>query len=377
VRETPPLSNKRPEDTGVQFVGWRAADKMFRSREILLQRIQNKGEQELLGNCSTSQNKRAPLEAGRGEKVKPLKKRFVIPPNNGIKQSSDMDMAGKNAVDHWFRHTNRAVQSQLQQSKEEDFQSFLKKRQLEVKQEWRKKIKEQKAKGKKIKEQKAKGKLEEPSSASINQTPNASPLPPSPTLRKHKKRIPKRNQQNPNSVILGEDPELDEMIEDIVEEFTHEFSKEQDKNTHTKGNAGASRVEFDDSAVSALREAARETLNMMVTQGTAKNPRTSNAASGVAESAKIGAVSNTSDASIKSAGVIASANSTQHCENDEDVNDKRITDMIEQLIGEVAQDSGCQFDGRAVEALREAAKEIVEDESKDSTNVAGGSEVTI
>jgi len=52
--------------------------------------------------------------------------------------------------------------------------------------------------------------------------------------------------------------ELDKMIEDIVFEFT----KEDD--THTKRNAGG--VEFDVSAFSALREAARKTLSTMTHQ---------------------------------------------------------------------------------------------------------------
>jgi hypothetical protein len=36
--------------------------------------------------------------------------------------------------------------------------------------------------------------------------------------------------------------------------------------------------------------------------------------------------------------------------------------MIVQLIGDVEKDSGCQFDEPAVEALKEAAKEIFTNE---------------
>ncbi len=43
--------------------------------------------------------------------------------------------------------------------------------------------------------------------------------------------------------------------------------------------------------------------------------------------------------------------------------DNKISHMIKELIGEIEQDSGCRFDGRALEALQEAAKEIV---SKDT-----------
>jgi hypothetical protein len=52
-----------------------------------------------------------------------------------------------------------------------------------------------------------------------------------------------------------------------------------------------------------------------------------------------------------------------HPKDSEEMTDNKISHMIKELIGEIEQDSGCRFDGRALEALQEAAKEIV---SKDT-----------
>ena len=125
----------------------------------------------------------------------------------------------------------------------------------------------------------------------------------SPTRTKYKKTQPRKNQhQNsqPNSIILGEDPLMDQMIEDMVKEFTCE---------------GPLAFEFDVGAVSALREAA---LDVIVHNHEEKNST-----------------------------------------SPQQVDDRRMESMIEQLIGEVAHDSGCNFEGDAVEALKIAAKEIV------------------
>jgi hypothetical protein len=153
---------------------------------------------------------------------------------------------------------------------------------------------------------------------------NAGPVPMSPTRRKHKAMTPKRNQQGTNSVVLGDDPELDAIIEGIVLEFT------QNQSGALEGGNG---LTFDGSAVCALREAARESL--VAQQCSASNVS-----------------SNATDAA-------ANVNS----EKDEDV---RISDMIEQIIGDVQQDSGCLFDGDAVEALKVAAQEMVRNDEAEA-----------
>jgi hypothetical protein len=132
--------------------------------------------------------------------------------------------------------------------------------------------------------------------------------------KKHKKITPKRNQHY-NSIVLGEDPALDQMIEDIVLEFTHEC--------HAGG------VDFDGSAVSALREAAKDSLSTMTDRGHQNMARH------------------------------ISIDENEFTLDGEEVADNRISSMIHELIGEMEQDSGCHFDGHALKALAEAAKELV------------------
>lgn len=311
VRDSPPPPplSKQP-DVGAQFLGWKEANKMFRSREILIQRAHKSRKKAIIpSECNSSE-----------------------PADDRINQLSNVAK-----VDHWFRHTHSAVKIQQREAVEAEFQTFLKKKRkqyaLQIKEE-------QRNQRKKKREQKDKkgntvdgDKTEEPSAVISNQTSDASSLMLSPTKRKHKQMTPKRN---PNSVTLGEDPDLDDMIEDIVLEFTHEYTN------HGQGNTGKTGgVNFDGSAVSALREAARETL---LQQGipSALGRGTNNCATSTANAA----------------GNIISDSVSEHRKQDGDDSDVRITGMIEQLIGEVEQDSGCQFDGPALQALKEAAKEM-------------------
>ena len=253
--------------TGTEFVGWKTADKMFRCREVLMQRFGGKD----LGKQHTTE------EGAIGQQNKHC------------------------SVNDWFRHTQQVVVQRQQQAKEVEFQKKRKEHALEIRQERLKKKK---------KEQQEK--------LAALQKAKEMAIPMSPTRRKHKAMTPKRNQQaSTNSVVLGDDPELDAIIEGIVLEFT------QNQSGTLEGGNG---LTFDGSAVSALREAARESL-------VAQQCSASNVSSNATDAAAI-------------------ANS----EKDEDV---RIADMIEQIIGDVQQDSGCQFDGDAVEALRVAAQEMV------------------
>lgn len=116
------------------------------------------------------------------------------------------------------------------------------------------------------------------------------------------------------------------MIENIVLEFMHE----------SEGSGLG--LEFDGGAVSALKEAAKESLNVMTHKG--KQPELE--ANEQNASSESGATSKPIEIAAKS---------------DED--DERITNMIEQLI----QESGVSFDGRARDALREVATEIVKGDS--------------
>ena len=126
--------------------------------------------------------------------------------------------------------------------------------------------------------------------------------------------------------------QLDDMIENIVLEFMHE----------SEGSGLG--LEFDGGAVSALKEAAKESLNGMTHKGKQKELEANeqNASSESCE-AKISATSKPIETAAKS--------------DNED--DERITNMIEQLI----QESGVSFDGRARDALREVATEIVKGDS--------------
>jgi len=266
------------------------AKSMHRARATLMRRVKNDA-------------KPSPCE----ESLSDIKKRVL----------------GMRAVNHWFRHTSHAVQSRLRQSKEEEFRSFLRaalvkerKNRLEIRNQLRQEKREARE--------------------SAQQSRGAVPCPTSHADKKRKKMTPKRNQQNLSSVTLGDDPELDKMIEDIVQEFIHDSPKEEAGETQARTNAGADAVEFDDSAVLALREAARdvarENANISMIRGLAS----------------------------RNTGAAEGQNGTVSREKGSDVGDERIADMIEQLIGEVAQDSSFRFDENAVEALKEAATEIVE-----------------
>jgi hypothetical protein len=186
--------------------------------------------------------------------------------------------------------------------------------------------------------------LEGSASASANKFPNAGHHPMSPLRRKHKKMIPKRNQQFSNSIILGEDPELDQMIEDIVFEFTNDC-------THLNGHASG--VEFDGSAVSALREAAKDTLNTMANYHV-DNSRIITKRTNFTEF-----VSESSSENYNATADGKTSLRVYHQTNGEEVMSKHVSVMIKELIGEIEQDSGCHFDGRALETLQEVVKEIV------------------
>eukprot|EP00986_Skeletonema_menzelii_P011144 scaffold5669_cov144-Skeletonema_menzelii.AAC.7 len=157
-----------------------------------------------------------------------------------------------------------------------------------------------------------------------NYVSNAVPY--SPIKTKYKRTQPRKNQHNSqsSSIILGEDPLMDQMIEDIVKEFT------------TEGASGQGHI-FDGGAVSALREAA---LDMVVHNRGEKNEN-----------------------GVASAGSFAAHNPQGQIL---DLDDNRMEMMIEQLIGEVADDSGCNFEVDAVEALKMAAREIVTSDGDDA-----------
>ncbi len=305
---------------------------MYRGREVLLQRVRNRVDQECgqsVANC-TSESGRSGCD-GKRRNARKIDARYVV---------------GRNAVSQWFRHTQQAVKTQRIQAREEEFQSFLrrknKERVLHREQELQKKTQD---------EQKGTvdlhqiSQLQKSASSNANKIPDASHLSISPLRRKYKKMIPKRNQQYRNSVILGEDPELDQMIEDIVHEFTHEC-------THSKGNAGG--VEFDGSAVSVLREAAKDTLNAMTSRGHhVDNDQI------VTKRTNYAAIAG--EALFERDNSMADGNTNMqihHQKDGEEMTGNQISHMIKELIGEMEQDSGCHFDGRALEALQEAAEEI-------------------
>lgn len=221
IRDIPPAPMGQ-QDTGVQFVGWRVAGKMFREREVLLKRV----------------DKRAAKQERDGG-TRPSKKRIATE-----------SLAGRNKVSDWFRTTQQVAKAHITKAQEEEFLSFRrrKKKQLELE-------KKQEQQKKAILDDDEHEEVLEGGSESLNGNDtmtNPNNLPISPLRRKHKKMTPKRNQHY-NSIILGEDPALDQMIEEIVLEFTHEC--------HAGG------VDFDGSAVSALREAAKDSLSTMTNRG--------------------------------------------------------------------------------------------------------------
>jgi hypothetical protein len=245
IRDYPPAPMQQP-DTGVEFRGWKVAEKMYRGRELLLQRVRNRVDQERGQSVANGTS-----ESGRSGCDGALKRR-------NAKKIDAQYVVGRKAVSQWFRHTQQAAKAQLIQAREEEFQSFLRRKNKEHELQ-----REQGLQKKTHDEQKGTidlhqiCQLDKSASYNANEIPGASHLSISPLRRKHKNMIPRRNQQYRNSVILGEDPELDQMIEDIVLEFT--------QCTYSKGNAGG--VEFDGSAVSALKEAAKGTLNAMTNRG--------------------------------------------------------------------------------------------------------------
>jgi len=329
IRDYPPAPMEQP-DTGVEFRGWKVAEKMYRGRELLLQRVRNRVDQECGQSVAngTSESGRSGCDGAlKRRNARKIDARYVI---------------GRNAVSQWFRHTQQAVKTQRIQVREEEFQSFLrrknKERVLQREQELQKKTQDEQ-KGTVDLHQ-----LQKSASFNANEIPDASHLSISPLRRKHKKMIPKRNQQYRNSVILGEDPALDQMIEDIVREFTHEC-------THSKGNAGG--VEFDGSAVSALREAAKDTLNAMTNRGHhVDNDQI------VTKRTNYAAIADELFERENSKADRKTNMQIHHQKDGEEMTGNQIYHMIKELIGEIEQDSGCQFDGRALEALQEAAEEI-------------------
>lgn len=257
-------------------------------------------------------------------------------------------------IDHWFRNSQQAIRDR-QRLSDDEFQEFLRKKMQQVKKEREvaereKKKKEREAEKQQKKEQEAEKRLQQEREAEkqLQKEQEAAKkakyksngcdgdeslmMPPiSPIRKKRKANPPKRYQQQTNSVTLGEDPELDQLIEGIVREFTDDVTK--------KGG-----VEFDGSAVSALREAANETLTVSLTRG---GQELAAASDHTRES--------TTDATTdRHTFGRKSKKPTHNKKVDEDAADERITNMIEQLIGEV----GCQFDGDALDALKEAAKDI-------------------
>lgn len=183
----------------------------------------------------------------------------------------------------------------------------------------------------------------------------ANPLPQlqsSPTRIKYKRTQPRKNHhhqqhqqlnssQQSNSVILGDDPLMDQMIEDIVKEFTTDGGGPMVAHGHL----------FDVGAVSALREAA---MDMVVHN--------------LEEKSKVAGTGTTGGSPAAAAAAACNNSSPEQLDHD----DKRMELMLEQLIGEVAYDSGCKFDGHAVEALKMAAREIVTTENNDMATPAKG-----
>ena len=333
--------------------GWKIADKMFRTQQELIQRINNKKRVKQTN------------DDGESKQGGPLKKRKI----NSGEDVQPSELITKSDVDHWFRNSQKAIQNQKVTLNDHEFQRIIeqkrkqyaseieqeakkkklaeKKKALEMKQELKRKKqaeqekkKEDKRKAAEEKRQaqekrkwnksKAAAKATTATTARNNEPSTESALPMSPLRRKRKKMTPiKRNQQqNPNSVILGEDPQLDDMIENIVLDFMHE----------SEGSGLG--LEFDGGAVSALKEAAKESLNVMTHKGRQSDEHN---ASSESSEAKISAASKPIENAAKS--------------DNED--DDRITNMIEQLI----EESGVNFDRQSRDALREVATEIVKGDS--------------
>ncbi|KAL3763009.1 hypothetical protein ACHAWU_001156 [Discostella pseudostelligera] len=344
VRSSPPSLVRHLPDIGVEFVGWREAEKMFRSREILMERVKNmerlpNGHNNLLNGTS-----------GQSGTI-----------NSG---PCNMQHIAVNKVHEWFHSTQRVVQGRQMQASEEEFQSALNKQKKKYRSELKEELREKKRREIERKEAEALQSIppsDESPSDSLDTLPDAHPPLMSPTRKKYKKMPPKPIQQLRNSVVLGEDPELDQMIEDVVFDFMHEFSKGQDG--QSDGNARSSVECFDGSAISVLREAAKDTLHSIANQEVNELDGNSIGTKGDAD-VEFSVTKNPSRTRDEMRALNVDKSDYQ-LHDDADGTDERISAMIEQLIGEAQQDSDCQFDQRALDALKEAAKEIVAMEMDD------------
>ncbi len=343
VRDSPPSLSRQHPEMGVEFVGWREAEKMFRSREVLMQRVKNM-ERKLLSGTSDAL-------------IGPLSERNSM--NCG---STNIQHTACCKVHEWFRNTQRVTKVRQMQASEEDFRLSLNRQKEKYRSELREELRERKRRQKESREVEMLQAMpplpHESPSASLKKSPVEHPPQMSPTRRKHKNMPPKPIQQLRNSVVLGEDPELDQMIEDVVFDFVHEFSKGKD----SQANGSARGVEFDGSAMSVLKEAAKDTLHSIANQdvnsnrmgGTHANILTRDVRDAKNEIEKNPEIMN-EEMMCAYTGV----HSDYQLHDDTDGTDERISAMIEELIGEAQQDSDCQFDQRALDALKEAAKEIV------------------
>lgn len=346
VRDSPPslsLSRQHPEtEAGVEFVGWREAEKMFRSREILMQRVITM-ERLQRGN-SKLMKATHDTDAGRVANDGPLRER------DNIKRTSNLH----HAVDDWFRQTQRVIQARQMQASEEEFHSSLNMQKKKYRSELKEELRDTKRRQKDSTEAETiqtTPPLHELPSSSLN---GVGVLPPimSPTRKKHKKMPPKPFAQLRSSVVLGEDPELDQMIEEVVHDFMHEFSKGPDD----QGSGNARRVDFDGNAMSVLREAAKDTLYSIANQEVSDLGGTHNV---VATDAVVGMATSLDKMSEGMVCAQIDVSSDYQLLDYVDGMDERISAMIEQLIGEAQHDTDCEFDQRALDALKEAAKEIV------------------
>lgn len=153
----------------------------------------------------------------------------------------------------------------------------------------------------------------------------------------------KQNNKN-NSIRIGEDPELDQMIERIVTEYT----------------GGV--VEFDGSAVMALREAAIDMVGHQHRHHS-ENDETKNG-NGIIGDCEESASNATSEKNSHVA-CITMIDDTRHVASNSQTNnndlplknsdDVSLGNMIKELVGELAEDTGFTFDGSAVEMLEEVA----------------------
>ena len=330
---------------GVEFVGWREAEKMFRSREVLMQRVKNM-ERKVLNDTS---------ETAQIDRNGPLIERNSM--NSG---STNIQHTACSKVHEWFCNTQHVIKVRQIQACEEEFHSSLIRQKKKYRSELKEELRERKRRQKDSREA---GMLQtmpplshDSPSVLLDKSPIKHPPQMSPTRKKYKKMPPKPIQQLRNSVLLGEDPELDQMIEDVVFDFMHEFSK--GRNGQANGNAHS--VEFDGSAMSVLKEAAKDTLHSIANQDvTSIGVGHADILARDVGDAKNIMKKNLETMNEEIIGAHIGVTSDYQLHDDADGTDERISAMIEQLIGEAQQDSDCQFDQRAINALKEAAKEMV------------------